>query len=46
VDELVADSLANAIIARDPAAGVIFSLIAAASTPAPRSPPWPATRGD
>ena len=40
--ELVADALANAIAARDPAAGVIFHSDRG-STPRPPMPPWPET---
>jgi len=41
--ELVADALANAVAARDPAAGVIFHADRGCpgSTPPPPSPPWP-----
>jgi transposase InsO family protein len=41
--ELVADALANAVAARDPASGVISTPTAAASTPRPRSRVSPAT---
>ena len=36
--ELVADALTNAVAARDPAPGVISTLIAVASTPAATTP--------
>jgi len=39
--ELAADALANAVAARDPAAGVIFH--SDRSTPRPPSLAWPAT---